>query len=376
MDIFNIYSIIMDDQLYKLWKDHSYPGIGKFIPIAQKYFNLDNDTIKEFLQKQKSYQLKKRIVRHKKRIIVTTDKFKNLQIDLLDFQNLSKKNKGYNYALIIVDVFTRYAWMYPLKNKTKGEVNDILKEFLAENNDHKIRMITSDDGNEFTNSNVQKTFDDYDIGHYVIKNQDHRRLGVIDRFSKTIKDMIFKHFIENDTSTWIDYYKTAVYNYNHTPHASLCGLEPYRYIEDDDWYYKLQNCWVEKQKKLRNYKNNLKVGDTVRVALRKSLFEKSYTRTFGLDTHKITEIKGNNYVLDNGDVRRDYELQLVPEGSLNYSKKNNDYEGQQHVIRKSNRVARELGLSKRKDLDEKGNVILPKNLQPKNEKRREASLTK
>ncbi len=41
---------------------------------------------------------------------------------------LRKWNDGYNYVLVVVDVFTKYAWAIPLKTKGAGEVS---KAFAA-----------------------------------------------------------------------------------------------------------------------------------------------------------------------------------------------------------------------------------------------------
>lgn len=37
------------------------------------------------------------------------------QADLMDMQNLKKYNKSYNYVLVVIDCFSKYAWAEPLK---------------------------------------------------------------------------------------------------------------------------------------------------------------------------------------------------------------------------------------------------------------------
>ena len=46
--------------------------------------------------------------------------------DLVDMQAFLKYNKGVKYLLTVVDVFSKYGWMIPLKNKTGTEVVDKL----------------------------------------------------------------------------------------------------------------------------------------------------------------------------------------------------------------------------------------------------------
>ena len=42
--------------------------------------------------------------------------------DLVDMQYYSRTNKGFKYILMIIDVFSKYGWAIPLKNKTSAEV--------------------------------------------------------------------------------------------------------------------------------------------------------------------------------------------------------------------------------------------------------------
>ena len=51
--------------------------------------------------------------------------------DLVDMQKLSKWNKGYKYLLMVLDLFSKYGWIVPLKTKTGLEVS---KAFLKKAN--------------------------------------------------------------------------------------------------------------------------------------------------------------------------------------------------------------------------------------------------
>ena len=39
--------------------------------------------------------------------------------DLADMQLISKFNKGFRFLLCIIDIFSKYAWVVPLKGKKK-----------------------------------------------------------------------------------------------------------------------------------------------------------------------------------------------------------------------------------------------------------------
>ena len=38
-------------------------------------------------------------------------------VDLADMQLLSKFNKGFRFLLCVIDIFSKYAWVIPLKDK-------------------------------------------------------------------------------------------------------------------------------------------------------------------------------------------------------------------------------------------------------------------
>ena len=48
------------------------------------------------------------------------------QLDLVDLQKFSKFNKGFKYLLTCIDVFSKHAWVRPLKTK---EGNSVLNAF-------------------------------------------------------------------------------------------------------------------------------------------------------------------------------------------------------------------------------------------------------
>jgi len=58
--------------------------------------------------------------------------------DLTEIQQFSKWNKGYRYLLMVLDVFSRYAWIVPLKDKKGESVAETFKTSLREVENHSI----------------------------------------------------------------------------------------------------------------------------------------------------------------------------------------------------------------------------------------------
>ena len=66
-------------------------------------------------------------------------------------QKLSKWNKGYKYLLMVLDLFSKYGWIVPLKTKTGLEVSQALASIFREN---KPKMLWVDKGKEYYNRHV------------------------------------------------------------------------------------------------------------------------------------------------------------------------------------------------------------------------------
>ena len=66
---------------------------------------------------------------------------------------ISKYNKGIRYLLCVIDLFSIYAWVLPLKNKRGESVVEGFKKIL-DDSDRKPNKIWVDHGSEFYNSRV------------------------------------------------------------------------------------------------------------------------------------------------------------------------------------------------------------------------------
>ena len=50
--------------------------------------------------------------------------------DLVDMKMYSKINKGYNYIFTNIDIFSKYAWAFPIKTKKYEMSNYVFKKYL------------------------------------------------------------------------------------------------------------------------------------------------------------------------------------------------------------------------------------------------------
>ena len=146
----------------------------------------------------------------------------SFQADLMDLKKYGQWNKGYKYLLNIIDIYSRYAWSFPIKQKTPEQIKELIRKVMNEVNPSDI-WITFDKGSEFKGS-VKKLLDDR--GAKIHLNDpdsihSHNTVGMIERFNRTMLNKIRRYMTQNDTVTYVDAIDDMVNNYNHTVHSSI-----------------------------------------------------------------------------------------------------------------------------------------------------------
>ena len=75
--------------------------------------------------------------------------------DLADMRLISKFNKGFRFLLCVIDIFSKYAWVVPLKDKKDVTITNAFQKVLKES-DWRPNKIWVDKGSEFCNSSFKK----------------------------------------------------------------------------------------------------------------------------------------------------------------------------------------------------------------------------
>ena len=135
-------------------------------------------------------ELHKPVMKKSKRIRVYT-RFKDdiCAADSAEMGSLSSKNRNVKYSLFVIDVFTKYAWVKPLKDKKDKRVLNAFIEIVKETN-RKPNKLWFDQGREFYNKFMQEWLDNNDILMYSTNNEG--KSAIAERFIKTLKAKIYK----------------------------------------------------------------------------------------------------------------------------------------------------------------------------------------
>lgn len=309
----------------ELYYKYNFPSLEKFKQILKiNKVNVSNKDVVNFIEKQNVKQLHKptQNIKEKSKFIFALEPYEMMQIDLLDYQKYATKNKGYKFILIAVDIFTRMAFGIPIKDK---KPDSVLQGFLKF--DVKPFSIYHDSGTEYK-GNFLKYLNENHIINYNAEVGDHHSLGIIDRFSKTLKTMISKYMTAYDTTVYYDEVEPLIKVYNHTPHSSLGNISPIDVTKDKENMSLVNQINYAKMKfnnTLNKHQlNKFKVGETVRVKLKKHQFKKGYEVTFSKEVFKIISIDGDIATLNDDSKHKFKNLLVVIEGSENISNSNKD----------------------------------------------------
>lgn len=87
------------------------------------------------------------------------------EIDLVEMQNHSKQNRNFRYLLTAIDIFSKFGFAAPLKDKTGTTVACALEKIFKDNGRRPLK-IHSDRGREFYNTHFKQLMTKYNIHHY------------------------------------------------------------------------------------------------------------------------------------------------------------------------------------------------------------------
>ena len=126
-------------------------------------------------------------------------------------QAFSKFNRGVKYLLAVIDVFSKYGWLIPLKDKTGKSVASALKTIFK---DRKSEKMWVDKGKEFYNKDVKDLTELY-------STENEEKSSVVERWIRTMKEKMWKYFTANSTNNFINVLSDLVKIYNNTRHSSI-----------------------------------------------------------------------------------------------------------------------------------------------------------
>ena len=166
---------------------------------------------KNISNKEIAEELYKPIIRKFKKRKVHSTLIENIwSTDLGDMLLMSKFNKGFRFLLCAIDIYSKYAWVIPLKDKKCITIINGFQKILDESN-RKLNNIWVDKSSKFYNRSMKSWLEKNDIEIYSTHNKG--KYVIAERFIKALNNKMYK---DMTSVVYIDKLDDIVNKYNNT----------------------------------------------------------------------------------------------------------------------------------------------------------------
>jgi len=263
--------------LQRYWLRESNPGslagLQKFVK-SRKHVGISE--AQKALNKLPTFALfrpqKRKQVR---RPVVVFEPNSLIQVDIGDFALLRSSNRNISYLFVGIDVFSKKVYYSTLKHKNISDLAVAVEKLIAETK-FKVKNIQSDKEPALYSGKLLAIFKKHGINFYSSKSP--LKASVIERFLKTIKIRIHRHFREHNTQNWVSIIDKLIKAYNSEVHSSTgyapIDVKPKHYSEIAQRLY-------EKIAQRRPKAPKFKVGQAVRIS-QKRLKTKTFTKSYDI----------------------------------------------------------------------------------------------
>jgi transposase InsO family protein len=239
------------------------------------------------------------------------------QLDLCFIQDLATYNDNIKYFLTVIDCFTRFAFVRPLKNKTGSHVLDAFKNILIEAI-KKPYMVVCDKGAEFRNSAFISYCRENNIKLVLPETNTHA--AYVERFNRTFQNIVRKFCTEFETKRYIDHVQDIVKSYNLRKHRMI-QMSPYEAEKNPYAALTINNIISKQELLIKKTLPNLPIGSYVRISKNKTKFSRGFNEQAQREIFKIKSFSSNKrkplYYLTNYFGNEDikggfYRFELTP----------------------------------------------------------------
>ena len=277
-------SITVPDRikLQKLYKGKGPTAFGSINNLT-KASGISREKVTEFLESKDSYTKYKGIRRKFPRLNEHARYIDEIWcLDLAQMHKLSRWNRGINFLLVTVDVFSRYLRVEPLRRKGAEAVKAAFIKMCSKTNELNFpKKLWLDQGKEFF-GDMANFCEDVGIKYYHTYSETKVAFG--ERAIRTLKVLIYRYLEENDTLTYIKELQMFVHVINSRIDWNI-GLAPKDVVNAD-----FLTVMYKRMKLRKNTKPKFQVGDKVRLALAEGKFQKGYKPHYAHEIFLVRKI--------------------------------------------------------------------------------------
>ena len=252
--------------------------------LFARHIGEDVERVKKVLLSEDPYTLNKNTIRHFPRKLTYSPHFFNqLQIDLMDVSPWAAQNDNVKFLFIAIDVFSRYVWVYPIKNKSAETVLHCLKQLIA--SEGKIpKYIQTDEGKEFFNTSMNKFCAENDIIHFHTYTE--IKCALAERFIRTLRMRLTRLWDIRGTFHYLDVLPEIIEGYNNGYHSTIKTSPAEARKEENN--LEINETLYAKQQKPE--KPKFTVGQHVRILMKRGPFTKELVSPWSREIYTIASV--------------------------------------------------------------------------------------
>ena len=202
----------------------------------------------------------------------------------MDMHRYAKVNKGMTFILVVVDVFSRYAYARGLKDKTGKSTAKALEDIIKESGGKGCKRLWQDEGKEFLNKDVKAVLTRYKIEQYNTNNT--VKASIAERFIRSLRMLIEREYILTDSTVWYKCLPHLIQVYNTRKHRTI-KMTPTQAMKPEN---KAAVYATQFSNATGGTRPAFYIGQRVRTSLNKKLFEKGSTQSFTEEIFQISDI--------------------------------------------------------------------------------------
>ena len=227
-----------DDKWLKFFKVRTLYDLAAYSAFkSKKVLGLGNN----FTMNNLSEELNKGVINkfeRKKVVINHIDEIHSC--DLVDMVKYSKVNGRYKYIFSNIDIFSKYAWSFPLKTKTIKEIKSCFQKIFKE---RKPKYIWSDKESTFFSKEMLKFFKDNNVK--ICFTYSNLKAIFIERFNRSLRELMTKEFVKSNNTVWYNILPNSIKTYNNQHHHDIrskpidVNKSNEKYIKDNFYTYNM-----------------------------------------------------------------------------------------------------------------------------------------
>ena len=268
---------VLRDKEFKIACDPKYDGYQRELALMV-YKSFEKKSRGSDVINESNYQLanelhKPIIKKFKKRKVYSSFRDNIWGVDLADVQSFRRYNKVVKHLLCTTDLFSKYAWVVPIKNKKGTRTVNAFKEKISKGRKPNKKWI--DQGSEFYNQSFKDFLKINNIEMYSTFNEGKSVVAEI--FIKKV----FKHMTAISKNVYFDVLNDIMNKCNNTIHRTI-KTKP---IDVTD------GSFAEYNEEFNKKDPKFKVGDHVRISKYKNIFAKGYISNWSEEVFIVNKIR-------------------------------------------------------------------------------------